>query len=80
MCSIAYYLMSFLSKSYQIVLDRAFDTPGHGKYILDGFNAIQKQYLANCLRIHSTPEVENIESNCMGVDDMTEKIEVRFPE
>ena len=29
-CSIAYYLMSYLSKSYQIVLDRAVDTPGHG--------------------------------------------------
>ena len=30
-CSIAYYLMSYLSKSYQIVLDRAVDTPGHQK-------------------------------------------------
>ena len=30
-CSIAYYLMSYLSTSYQIVLDRAVDTPVHGK-------------------------------------------------
>ena len=28
MCSITYYLMPFLSASYQIVLDRAVDTPG----------------------------------------------------
>ena len=41
--SIAYYLMLFLSKSYQLFLDRAVDTPGHGKYVLDGFNAVQKQ-------------------------------------
>ena len=37
-CSIAYYLMSYLSTSYQIVLDRALDTPGHGKYVVDGFD------------------------------------------
>ena len=42
MCSIAYYLMSFISKSYQIVLGRAVDTPGHGKYVFDGFNDVQK--------------------------------------
>ena len=46
----------FLSKSYQIVLDRVVDTQGHGKYVVDGFNAIHKQYLATCLRMRSTPE------------------------
>ena len=40
--SIAYYMMSYLSKSYQIVLDIAVNTPGHGKYVFYGFNAIQK--------------------------------------
>ena len=42
-CSIDFYLMSFLSKSYQIVPDRAVDTPGHGKVVQDGFNAVQKR-------------------------------------
>ena len=41
-CSIAYYLMSYLSTSYQIVLDRAVDAPGHGKDVVDGFNAVHK--------------------------------------
>ena len=41
-CSIACYLMSYLSTSYQIVLDIAVDTPGHGKDVVDGFNAVQK--------------------------------------
>ena len=77
-CSIAYYRMYFLSKSYQIVLDRDVDTPGHGKYVVDGFNAVQKQYLATCLIMRSTPEVDNIDSKCMCVDDMTKKGEVRF--
>ena len=40
--SIAYYMMSFLSKSYQIVLDRAVDTPGHGKDVMESFNDFHK--------------------------------------
>ena len=48
--------MSFLSKSYQIVLGGAVDTPGHVKDLVDGFNSVQKQYLATCLIMHSTPE------------------------
>ena len=79
-CSIAYYLMSYLSTSYQIVLDRAVDTPGHGKYVVDGFNAVQKRYLATCLRMRSTPKKDNIDSKCMSVEAMIEKGEVSFPE
>ena len=70
--------MSFLSKSYQIVLDRFVDTPGHGKNAVDGFNDIQKRYLAICLRMCITPEKYNIDSKRMRVDAMTAKGEVRF--
>ena len=77
-CSIAYYLMSYLSKSYQIVLDRAVDTPGHVKYVVDGFNAVQKLYLATCLIMRSTPEKDKIDSKRMRVETMTEKGEVSF--
>ena len=70
MCSIAYYLMSFISKLYQIVLDRAGDTSDHVKDVVDGFNAVQKRYLATCLRMRSTPEVHNINSKRMRVDAM----------
>ena len=77
-CSIVYYLMSYLTKSYQIVLDRAVDKPGHGKDVVDGFNAVQKQYLATCLRMRSTPERDNIDSKRMRVEALTEKREVSF--
>ena len=50
-CFIAYYIMSYLSKSDQIVLDRSVDKPGHGKDIVDGFNAVLKRYLSTCLRM-----------------------------
>ena len=80
MCFIAYYMMYILSKLYQIVLDKAFDTPGHGKYVVDGFNAVQKRYLATFLKIRSTPELEKIDSKSMRVDAMIKKVEVRFAE
>ena len=79
-CSIAYYLMYFLSKSYQNILDRAVGTTGHGKYIVDGFKAVHKRYLATCLRMRSTPEIDNIYSERMPVDAMTEMWEVIFSE
>ena len=61
-CFIAYYLTSFLSISYKIILDRDVDTPFHGKDVVDGFNAVQKRYLATCLRMSITPEVDKIDS------------------
>ena len=67
-----------ISKSYQAVLDRSFDTPGHGKDVVDGFNTVHKRYLATFLRMLSTPEVDNIDSKRMHVDDMTDKGEVSF--
>ena len=70
-CSIAYCMMSYLSTSYQIFLDRAVDTPGNGKYVVDSFNAVQKRYLATCLRMRSTPEKDNIDSKRMRFEAMT---------
>ena len=70
--------MSYLSKSYQIVIDRAVDKPGHGKDVVDGFIAVQKRYLATCLRMRSTPEKHKIDSKRMRVEAMTEKGEVSF--
>ena len=69
--------MYFLSKLYQIVLDRAVDTSVHGKDVVDGFNAVQKQYLDTCLRMCSTPGKDKINSKCMRVDAMTNKGELR---
>ena len=79
-CSIAYYLMSYLSTSYQIVLGRAVDTPGHGKYVVDDFNAVHKRYLDTCLRMRSTSKKEKIDSDRMRVEAMTKKGEVSFAE
>ena len=79
-CPIAYYLISCLSQSYQIVLDVAIDTPVHGKDVMDGFNSFQKRYWANCLIRSSTLEKYKIDSKRMRVEAMTEKGEVSFAE
>ena len=58
--------------------DIAVDIPSHVKYVVEGFNTVNKRYLETCLRMHSTPEVENIDSKRMRVDAMTKKGEVIF--
>eukprot|EP00978_Attheya_sp_CCMP212_P032801 scaffold129609_cov69-Attheya_sp.AAC.2 len=62
------------------VIDRAVDTPGHGKDVVDGFNAVQKRFLTTCLRKTSKPEVHDTEndSDRMQKNSMTEKGEVSF--
>ena len=45
---------------------------------MDGFNDVQKQYLATCLRMRSTLEVDNIDNKRMHVDAMTKKGELSF--
>ena len=45
---------------------------------MNGFNDVQKRYLATCLRMSITPEKDKIESKSMPVEVMTEKGEVSF--
>ena len=45
-----------------------------------GFNAVQKRYLATCLRMRSTPEKDKIDSKRIRTEAMTGKGEVRFAE
>ena len=39
------YLMTVLSPSYGIKMDRAINAPGHGNNVVDGINATEKRYL-----------------------------------
>ena len=59
--------MSFLLKSYHIVIDRDVGTPVYGKDVVDGCNAVQKQYLSTCLIMRITSEVYKIDSKRMCV-------------
>ena len=40
-CTLAIYLMTVLSSSYGIIIDRAINAPGHGNNFVDGLNATE---------------------------------------
>jgi hypothetical protein len=52
----AFCLLSMLSSKFQIAIDRAIGTPGHGKDVVDGLNAIDKQFLQGKTCMIGTPE------------------------
>ena len=37
--------MSVMSQTYSIIIDRGISAPGHGKEMVDGFNAVDKRYI-----------------------------------
>ena len=44
-CELDIYLMTVLSYSYGIIMDRAINAPVHGNNVVDGINATDKLYL-----------------------------------
>ena len=41
-CASALYLMSEMSQTYSIIIDRGISAPGHGKEVVDGLNAVEQ--------------------------------------
>ena len=48
-CASALYLMSVMSQTYSILIDRGISAPGHGKEVVDGLNAVDKRYIYNLM-------------------------------
>ena len=44
-CALALYLISVLSQSHSIIIDRGISAPGNGKDVVHGLNAIDKKYI-----------------------------------
>ena len=44
-CASALYLMSVMSQTYSIIIDRGISAPRHGKEVVDGLNAVDKRYI-----------------------------------
>ena len=44
-CASALYLMSVISQTYLLIIDRGISAPGHGKEVVDGLNAVDKRYI-----------------------------------
>ena len=58
-CGTAMYFLSLLSLSFNVVIDRAIGTPGHGKDIIDGLNAVTKCFLQKQFCMTGTPEADS---------------------
>ena len=44
-CASALYLMSVMSQTYSLIINRGISEPGHGKELVDGLNAVDKCYI-----------------------------------
>ena len=44
-CTSARYLMSVMSQTNSIIIDRGISAPGHGKEVVYGINAVDKRYI-----------------------------------
>ena len=44
-CASALYLISVISQTHSIIIDRGICAPGRGKEVVDGLNAIDKRYI-----------------------------------
>ena len=44
-CASALYLMSVISHTYSLIIDRGISAPGHGKEVVDVLNAVGKRYI-----------------------------------
>ena len=44
-CASALYLMSVMSQTYHIIIDRGISATGNGKEVVGGVNAVDKRYI-----------------------------------
>ena len=51
MCALAIYLMTVLSSSYGIIMDREINATGHVNNFFDGLNATEKRFLREQMEI-----------------------------
>ena len=44
-CASALYLILVMCQCYSVIIDQGIITPVHGKYFVDGINAVDKRYI-----------------------------------
>ena len=44
-CASALYLMSVMSQTYSLIIDRVISAPGYGKEVVDLLNSVDKRYI-----------------------------------
>ena len=70
-------ILSVVAAYRIIVIDQAINSPGQGKGVFDGLNAIDKWYLGKYLCLMSNPEVHNYKKR-MNIHSMNKEGEFSF--
>ena len=73
------YLVNVLPLKYNFIVDRAVCAPGHGKLIIDGFNAVNKHFLRNVMSMSGTNRHDDKQTR-MDIHAMTEVASNSFAE
>ena len=59
-CANALYFLSLLAYEFSIIIDRAVGSPGHGKDLVDGLNAVDKRYLKVIMSCIKTAQEDDV--------------------
>ena len=60
-CGTALYLLSVLAYVHRIIINRMINAPGHGKGMIDGLNAVDKQFIRRKMCFIGSAEASNQE-------------------
>ena len=57
--------MLFLSQHHSIIIDRGINSPGHGKEVVDGINAIHQLYMHHLMSNVQLPGLKTFDSQIL---------------
>ena len=72
-CACALYLISVMSQTNTIIIDRGISAPGHGKEVFDGLNAIDKRYIYQLMSNVQLPGLVRFDSQIKMYTDTENK-------
>ena len=55
-------MMSMLSQSFSVIIDRGISAPGHVREVVDGLNAIDKRFLFQLISIVQLPGAQGYDT------------------
>ena len=78
-CDLAIYLMTVLSSSYGIIMDRAINSPGNQNIVVDVINATEKNYLKR--EIELIAKLVSNDTTKIGILPSASKdVSIKFPD
>ena len=74
-CATALYLLSILSQSYNIIIDRGISAPGHVREVVDLLNATYKKFIFHLISTVQLPGIKRFDTQ-MEVQTATQNTDM----